>query len=48
MSAFAAGFCAMAAICSGLEWLKYREKLLAVSFWLNLIFAVLNAYFWLT
>ena len=48
MSAFAAGFCTMAAILMGLDWLKYREKWFAVFFWLNLIFAGLNAYFWLS
>jgi hypothetical protein len=48
LSAFVAGMNIVAAFCCGLAWLKYREKLLTVLFWLNLIFAGLNAYFWLT
>jgi hypothetical protein len=48
MSAFVAGMNIVAAICCGLAWLKYREKLLAVIFWLNLVWVALNAYFWLT
>jgi hypothetical protein len=48
MSAFLAGMSIMAAFCCGIDWLKCRERILAVYFWLNLIFAGLNAYFWLT
>ena len=48
MSAFLAGMSIMAAFCCGIEWLKGREGILAVFFWLNLIFAVLNTVLWLS
>jgi hypothetical protein len=48
LSAFVAGMNIMAAFCCGIEWIKGRERILAVFFWLNLIFAGLNAYSWLT
>ena len=47
MSAFFAGWCAMAAIVAGVEWLKYREGILAFAFWTNSIIAVLSAVLWI-